>query len=62
LLMELQKVYQLVKKKSMVLFRWNDPIMETNCISQKNPVIYGYAAVPSNKTAIFDAGSSVFSC
>jgi hypothetical protein len=40
----------------------NDPINgnELHFTNQKPYVIYGYAAVPSNKTAIFDPGSRVF--
>lgn len=40
----------------------NDPINgnELHFTNNKPYVIYGYAAVPSNKTAIFDAGSRVY--
>ena len=40
----------------------NDPINGNELRFTKNKpyVIYGYAAVPSNKTAIFDAGSRVY--
>lgn len=40
----------------------NDPINgnELHFTKNKPYVIYGYAAVPSNKTAIFDAGSRVY--
>jgi hypothetical protein len=39
----------------------NDPINGNSELHKNKPyVIYGYAAVPSNKTAIFDAGSRVY--
>lgn len=40
----------------------NDPINgnELHFTNQKSYVIYGYAAVPSGKTAIFDAGARVY--
>jgi hypothetical protein len=37
--------------------------MATNfCLPIKTHVIYGYAAVPTGKKAVFEAGARSFSC
>jgi hypothetical protein len=39
----------------------NDPINGNELVfTNQNPIIYGYAAIPAEKKAIFNAGSHVY--
>jgi hypothetical protein len=61
LMMELQKVYQLVKKNLWFYLDEMIQLTETNCISQKQTLRNIWLRrSSSNKTAIFDAGSRVY--